>query len=163
MNGFLETWQFTRGRLAQSWDGLSESQLHWRSPEGEGPIADILAHIAGCEHFLGKRILGEDPRATEADAYFDDSARAVFLNDKPFPWPVEDMTSEGLAKQLATSGAVAERALSTGDTTKDNIVPDSPLGVPIDGMGAAQRMAQHAAYHTGQIWMIRRHPAFPAE
>jgi len=161
MNGYLETWRFTRVRLAPSWEDLTDAQLAWKSPEGEGPIGDILAHIAGCEHFLGKRLLGEDPRATERDTKLDDSARAVFLNEDPFPWTPAEMSSAGLKQMLDETAASTERALSEGIAKNHDSDQDSPLGATIKGAGAAQRMAQHAGYHTGQIWMIRRHPEFP--
>ncbi|MBS1709178.1 MAG: DinB family protein [Armatimonadetes bacterium] len=161
MNGFLATWQFTRGRLAQSWEDLSDTQLHWRSPEGENSIAEILAHIAGCEHFLGKRLLSEDPVASAYDAKLDAGARAVFLNEESCPWSAEELGHDGLSAMLAASAATSERALGEGFEGRQDKEQDSPLGATITGFGAAQRMAQHAGYHTGQIWMLRRHPQFP--
>ncbi|MER3401941.1 MAG: hypothetical protein C4336_08465 [Armatimonadota bacterium] len=41
----------------------------------------------------------------------------------------------------------------TSDVLQKSVI--SPIGDPIDWREALIRVAQHASYHTGQIWLIR--------
>lgn len=154
---------FTRERLAGAWEDLEEEQLHWVPWSGAHSIAKILAHVAGAEHYLGSRILGIEPASNEEDARLDRAVVASFIEeDEPFPYTEDELTPDFLKSLLERSGAVARRAVS--NPTEEQLLRQfrAPLGNLITGRQALWRMAQHAGYHTGQVWTYRQHPDFPS-
>lgn len=162
MTEFGEVWLFTRERLAGAWEDLSEQQLHWAPWPGAHPIAEILAHVAGAEHYLGSRILGIEPAGNDEDARLDRAVIASFIQeDEPFPYAKEELTRRFIAALLERSGAIAKRAVSNPSEEQLRREFRAPFGNIITGRQALWRMAQHAGYHTGQIWTYRSHPQFP--
>lgn len=162
MTEFGEVWLFTRERLAGAWEDLAEEQLHWTPWHGAHTIAKILAHVAGSEHYLGSRILGVDPASNQEDVRLDRAVIASFIEEQePFPYSEEELTRGFVASLLERSGAIANRALSNPSDEQLQREFRAPLGNIITGRQALWRMAQHAAYHTGQIWTYRQHPQFP--
>jgi uncharacterized damage-inducible protein DinB len=49
MSEVAAVWRFTRRRLAQAIEGLTEVQLNWRLFDGAHSIAEYLYHVAGVE------------------------------------------------------------------------------------------------------------------
>lgn len=162
MNGFLLIWEFTRERLEQAWSDLTPEQLHWRMNDEAMTIAEMLLHIASAEHYMGHRMRGEDPRATAADEQLDRAVTDSFLNDLPYPFSKEEMTKEFIHRTLAKTAAEVRPVIEKLDKEMLERRFISPLGPEIDGLGGLQRICQHSAYHTGQIWQIRLSPGFPA-
>ncbi|MER3462227.1 MAG: hypothetical protein C4342_04295 [Armatimonadota bacterium] len=159
---FGEVWLFTRERLAGAWEDLREQQLHWTPWPGAHSIAKILAHVAGAEHYLGSRILGIEPGGNDEDARLDRAVIASFIEeDEPFPYAEEELTHSFVSSLLERSGAIAKRAVSHPSEEQLQRQFRAPLGNTITGRQALWRMAQHAGYHTGQIWTYRQHPEFP--
>jgi hypothetical protein len=161
MNGYLETWRFTRERMQQSWEDLSLEQLHWRLHEDSASIAEHLLHVCGGEHWLGRRMRRIDPRPTEFDQKVDLCVRDGFLNDNPFPFTREEMDHSLIQRILDKTASEIDPMMS--NITDDLLASEfeTPLGPTADGIGGLNRLAQHPAYHTGQIWTIRLHPDFP--
>ncbi len=162
MNGFLLIWEFTRERLEQSWADLSPEQLHWRMHPEAMTIAEMLLHIASAEHYMSRRMRGEEPRGSTADAKLDRAVTDSFLNDLPYPFTPEEMTQEFIHRTLAKTAAEVRPLLEKLDEEALNRRFTSPLGPEIDGVGGLKRICQHSAYHTGQIWQIRLSPGFPS-
>lgn len=161
MNGFLETWEFTRVRLAQSIDDLTEEQGAWRPFPGANTITEMVFHLAGAEHWFGCRVLGVDPNSTEFERKLDNSVRAKFLTGDIFPFEGEELTLANAKQALEFSSKRARQFLT--EQTPEQLARqiESPLGPIVDGVGGLLRIAQHSAYHTGQIWTYRQMPGFP--
>jgi uncharacterized damage-inducible protein DinB len=162
MTEFAEVWLFTRERLAGSWEDLDDSQLRWRPWEGAHSIAQMLAHVAGAEHYLACRTLGRDPHATPDEQRLDRAVIASFIQEtEPFPFADEELTRPFLERLLNSAAALAREALENPTAEQLQREFPSPLGPIITGRQALWRMAQHPAYHTGQIWLYRLSPTFP--
>ncbi|GIV03104.1 MAG: hypothetical protein KatS3mg015_1934 [Fimbriimonadales bacterium] len=162
MTEFAEVWLFTRERLAGAWEDLDDRQLRWRPWRDAHSIAQMLAHVAGSEHYLGCRILGRDPHTTPEDQRLDRAVIASFIEEQePFPFSDEELTKSFLSRLLDRSAAIAREAIANPTMEQLQREFRSPLGPTITGRQALWRMAQHAAYHTGQIWIYRMSPEFP--
>lgn len=160
MNDTAVVWQFTRIRLAQSIDGLIDAQLNWRMYEGAHSIAEYLYHVAGAELYWAHHLGGWQP----ADA-FEAGVLACctnsFLNEKPFPLSPSLCNPRDVARALSLS--YEQLAPIIESPTPEQLAKPlrSPIGDAITGREGLIRVAQHAAYHTRQIWLIRMHPGFP--
>jgi len=161
MNGFLQTWEFTRTRLAQAIDDLSEEQAAWRPFPGANTITEMVFHMAGAEHWFGCRVLGEDPGSTDFERKLDNSVRAQFLTGDIFPFEGADLTLAKAKEALEFSSVRARRFLTSQTAEELSRQIESPMGPIVDGVGGLLRIAQHCAYHTGQIWTYRQMPGFP--
>lgn len=164
MTEFAEVWHFTRFRLAQAIEGLSPEQVTWRLYPEAHNIAEIVYHIAGCEHYWAARMTGRDPAATDFEALLDLAVHEGFLREGvggPFR-EARDLNIEALEKALAFTGAKLRPVIEgpTGAQLAMQMV--SPIGNEVTGAEGLARLSQHAGYHTGQIWMIRMSPGFPA-
>lgn len=162
MDHLYDVWLFTRQRLDQSIEGLSEAQAAWRPHETAHTIAEMLYHVAGAEHWMATRLLGLDPEATERDKKIDRSVRASFITDDPFPFGAGECTLADARLALAETAPLAERVLKNPGPEILEKPLETPLGPVVEGVGGLWRIAQHAAYHTGQIWTYRSLPGFPA-
>ena len=163
MNQKAEIWLFTRARLAAAHKDLSDAQLAWRPHESAHSIFEYLYHLAGAEHYWATRLQGLDPRATEYEGLLDAAVKDDFLQEASFPfdssWFTRDKVEQALAHAYAEFHPVMTEP--TPEMLSRQVV--SPIGDSIDGAEGLTRIAQHAAYHTGQIWFIRMMPGFPQE
>ena len=161
MTEFAEVWQFGRGRLKATYERLSDEQMKWRPFPGGHCIYEYLFHVAGAEHYWATRLAGADPSATEFDAKLDKAVRNGFLLDEPFPFSEGEFRLElaikALDKAYAEIGPIIEKP--TAEQLAMQI--ESPIGPVVSGREGFHRIAQHAAYHTGQIWLLRLDPRFP--
>jgi len=160
MHDLLTIWQFTRTRLAQAIAGLNEAQLNWRLFEGAHSIAEYLYHVAGAELYWAHH-LGRWQPADEFEAGVLACATDSFLNEKPFPLPQSVCTLYDVERALNLSRAHLSPILESPTPEQLAKPVRSPIGDPVTGREGLIRVAQHAAYHTGQIWLMRMHPAFP--
>lgn len=160
MSDLASVWRFTRIRLAQAIEGLTDAQLSWRLFEGAHSIAEYLYHVAGVELYWAHHLASWQP----ADA-FEAGVLACtcdsFLNEKPFPLS-QSLCNTADVKRALELASERFAPLIESPTPEQLAKPvRSPIGDPIDGREGLVRAAQHAAYHTGQIWLMRMHPNFP--
>lgn len=150
-----DVWRFTRARLAQSLDGLDESAGNLSAFPGGHTIAEIVLHIAGAEHYWWARMAEVSAGHPEFDAKLDAAVIDGFLRDAPVPFEPDEITlANGIAKLEAMRPRI--EALYFGASEEQLGIPMiSPIGDPVDGREGLIRLAQHAGYHTGQIWQIR--------
>jgi uncharacterized damage-inducible protein DinB len=161
MQSLNEIWRFTRERLKPAYQDLSDEQLCWRPHDEAHSIAEIVYHIAGAEHYWATRLSQRDSRATEWEDKLDRAVIEGFLKEAPCPFEPHEMTKELLDQALEFTGFEVLPLLEN-PTEKELEMPIvSPIGDQIDGRQGLIRMAQHAAYHTGQIWVYRMDPRFP--
>lgn len=154
-------WRFTRQRLAQSLEGLSDSAIRWRQHHCSHTIGEILYHVAGAEHYWGTRILESDPNATELGRKLERATYDGFLRDGACPFGESEMTLGHCLDALNYTEEQIRAVFATSDSARLQLRLTSPIGDPVTVREGLARLAQHAGYHTGQVWMIRTHPDFP--
>ncbi|MFQ3611816.1 MAG: DinB family protein [Fimbriimonadales bacterium] len=160
MEALAELWRFTRLRLDQAIADLDDTGLNWRLFEGAHSIAEYLYHVAGVELYWAHHLGGYTP-SDEWEWGVLRCATDSFLREAPFPLPPSACTVEQVRRALERSAELF-RPLIEHSTPEQLAQPvTSPIGDPITGREGLIRAAQHASYHTGQIWLMRMHPQFP--
>lgn len=163
MNALHDVWEFTRQRLDQSLDGLSLAQLEWRPYEESHPTFDLVYHICGAEHYWASRLGGTDPAENEYAARLDKAVHDGFLREGTAPFGAPEFRSIAELRKAMDYTAAEVRALHKNLSQDVLDMPLlSPIGDPVTGYQGLIRLAQHAGYHTGQIWIYRMDPRFPA-
>ena len=160
MSPYGEIWQFTRERLAQSYQDLSPSQILWRPYPGGHNAGELIYHIAGVEAWFATRMTGGD--ATADVQRLMEAARATFITEDSFPYGDDDMEMARLDAVLAQAADLVGpvvRNPTEGQLTMD---VETVIGPVVSGVACLWRLAQHAAYHTGQIWTYRQDPDLPS-
>lgn len=150
-----QVWAFTRVRLQKSIEDLSDDQIRQASYPGGHSIGQIVAHIAGAEHYWAARMTGQDPDATELDAKLDRAIMDGFLRDGDCPFSDEELSLEGVQSLLDYSKSQIRPLYENPTAEQLAFRMKSPIGDDVDGHEGLIRLAQHAGYHTGQIWTIR--------
>lgn len=154
-------WQFTRKRLADVLDGLSDAQLRFRPfPTGHS-AGEYALHVAGAECYWATWLsagLAPSPVADRLE-------RAVFggfLAEGPFEFSDEEITVSSVRDALDYSGSLIRPIITAPSQEQLAASLISPIGDPVDGLAGLARLAQHAGYHTGQIVLLTQHPEFPS-
>lgn len=161
MTDFAQVWHFTRFRLNEAIHDLSDAQLCWRLRENSHTIGEIVYHIAGAEHYWGTRLSSKSPDANEYDARLDSAVHDGFLREGGSPFAESEMTAAGIQKALSQSFEELKPVIESPTKAQLAMELTSPVGDEVTGRTGLARVAQHAGYHTGQIWMIRMDPRFP--
>ncbi len=160
MSELAAVWRFTRLRLAQAIEGLTDAQLNWRMFTRAHSIVEYLYHVAGGELYWAHHLGDWQP----ADAFEAGVLACItdsFLNEKPFPMPDAACNAESVARALELAYAQFAPLIESPTAEQLNKPARSPIGDAITGREGLIRAAQHAGYHTGQIWLMRMHPEFP--
>jgi uncharacterized damage-inducible protein DinB len=154
-----EIWNFTRLRLEPALAGITERQLQWKPFPKAHSIGEYLLHIAGAECFWATR-LGGLP-TTERDELLVRCLMLDFLEVGVFPVPNESITVERALDDLRYGGERVRQLIEHPTQAQLDMPLISPMGDPIDGRQGLWRLAQHAAYHTGQIVLLQQMPDYP--
>lgn len=162
MSEYAIVWKFCRERLHQAVSDLTDEQVRWRPHPDAHTICELLYHMAGAEHYFWARLTGSDPAATPYEAKLDAAVRDNFLREAEFPFGPDEQTKEKALAALEFSAAQIGPVIENPTEEQKRRKMISPIGPEIEGEGGLTRIAQHAAYHTGQIWMMRMDPRFPA-
>ena len=163
LTDLVEVWNWSRIQLDEAVEGLSGDQLAWRLYAAAHNIQEICYHVAGSEHYWASRILGRDPRATPFEALLDQAVLEGFLREDvggPFRSP-EEGTPEAIENALAFTRNEFLSCVENASVEQRQMEIVGPAGERIQGSQALARVAQHVAYHTGQIWLIAMSPKFP--
>jgi uncharacterized damage-inducible protein DinB len=161
VNDLHAVWLFTRQRLGPAHEGLTAQQLLWQPYVSGHCISEYLLHIAGAEHYWASRLTGRDPAATEFEGRLDRAVIDGFLADRPFPFPGYELTRDVVEQALAFTFAEVRAIFENPTQQQLEMALVSPIGDDVTGREGLIRLAQHAAYHTGQIWLLRQDPRFP--
>jgi len=156
---FHASWTLSRSRFLAEYEGLTHEQLNWRIQPGTLTLAEAALHVAGVEVKFGSAMLSLEPEGELARIL--SAGTDGVVNDKPFPYSVEELTPEFVADALAQSKAVVEPVLLDPNTERREVTMISALGPVITGEGAMARLGFHSAYHQGQAYLIRHAPGFP--
>lgn len=162
MSELGDVWRFTRARLDQAIEGLTPHQLAWRPFPEVHSIGEIVYHVAACEHYWAARLMERNPASSEHHARLERAVHDGFLREGASPFPAEEMTPHALRAVLDETAAELEPIMEAPNPRQLEMSLISPIGDPVDGRSGLTRLAQHAGYHTGQIWLIRMMPGFPA-
>ena len=158
MSDLADVWGLTRTRLAASYEDLSDDQLRWRPHEDAHNIGEILYHVAGAEQYWWSRL--SQSRAG-MDERLEGAVKDGFLREAPSPYSGDDLSVDRIDATLAFTKERILPILVAPSTEQLSMTIESPIGDQITGREGLIRLVQHAAYHTGQIWMIRMSPGFP--
>ncbi len=160
MNDAYAAWSLSRDRFVASISDLNAEQLNYRLFPATLTIAEMAVHVAGVEIYFGNGML-KDQLSPEF-AMLLRAAMDGVANDRPFPFTPQELTPEFVAETLAAARSYVEPLIQnpTAEARAAEIV--SVLGPLISGSGALARFAFHAAYHHGQVYLIRACPSFPA-
>ena len=160
MNDAYAAWSLSRDRFVASISDLNTEQLNYRLFPGTLTIGEMAVHIAGVDIYFSNGMLGGGLPPDLARLLR--AAMDSVANDRPFPFAPEELTPEFVAETLATARTFVEPLIQnpTAEARAAEIV--SVLGPVISGSGALARFAFHAAYHHGQVYLIRACPSFPA-
>lgn len=146
----------------QSFEDLNDTQMEWRQHSAGHTIFELLYHVAGAEHYWASRLKG---KSGPTDPFLQLLDRAVFegfLRDGPTEFGPEYRTKAKIVETLCFTYTELEPILRTPNVEQRQMPLTSPIGDAVTGEIGMIRVAQHAAYHTGQIWTIRMDPRFPA-
>jgi hypothetical protein len=160
MSQYGEVWTFTRGRLEQAYQDLSDAQLRWRPHPESHCIGEMVYHVAGVEIWFGLQM--SDTKRTAELAKLSEAARASYITGDPFPFDDSDMTKQALDAALETAYEVVGPVIENPSSEQLTMQVETVIGPVVNGVACLWRIAQHAAYHTGQIWTYRMDPGFPA-
>jgi hypothetical protein len=160
MSDFHTAWTISRGRFVAELEGLTHEQLSWRIHPGTLTLAEAALHVAGVEVKFGSPLLGTQPEGEMARIAA--AATEGVVNDNPFPFTDEEMTPEFVARALDEAKTLVEPALLDPTPERRAVSMVSALGPVITGEGALARLAFHAGYHQGQVYLIRHAPGFPS-
>jgi hypothetical protein len=157
MSDFAVTWDLVRGRFLGALEGLTDEQLNRRLHKNALSIGEMALHVAGVEVYFSYQLTstpieGEVARLAAA-------ATDGVVNDKPFPYSVEEITLAKVAEALALGKAAVEPLITNPDPYREVKIV-SALGPVIDGTGAFARLAYHPAYHQAQVYLTRSAPDF---
>lgn len=161
MSELGDVWRFTRKRLDEAIQGLSPSQLSWKAHEGAHSIAEIVYHVAACEHYWAARISNAAPARDHFEERLEQAVHDGFLRDGDSPFGQDDATPEDLRQALDRTAAEIGPIYDLPTPDQLAMSFTSPIGDTVSGRDGLTRLAQHAGYHTGQIWMLRLDPRFP--
>lgn len=161
MNDFAATWRFTRVRLNEATRDLSAEQMGFRMHEQAHTMFELLYHIAGAEHYWAARLSGRDPAPNDYEAKLDAAVKDGFLRDGGCPFGAEEMTIPLVSAALEYAARELGEVLDNLSAEQRAMTLISPIGDEVTGEQGLARIAQHAGYHTGQIWLLRMHPSFP--
>jgi hypothetical protein len=118
--------------------------------------------MAGAEHYWATRMTDRDPRANPWEEKLDKAVREGFLLDNTSsPFGPEDMKPDLVAKALDCSYTSLKPIIENPTQEQLEMRLISPIGPEVSGYEGLIRIAQHAGYHAGQIWIIRSLPDFP--
>lgn len=158
VNGFVETWNLTRGRFSDSFAGWSHDQLHFRCFPDSMTAAEMALHVAGVEVRFSSDLL-QIP-LTESQKRLANCATDGSLNDNPFPFSKEEMTADFIRESLELSAEFAKKLFEADPHVYEREIK-SALGPMINGYGAMARIAFHSGYHGAQVYMTKCSPDFP--
>lgn len=155
MTDLGKVWAFTRYRLEKAIEDLTDEQIQKPPFPGGHSIGEIVAHIAGAEHYWAARLLQRDPDETELDAKLDLAIHDGFLRSGNSPFTLEELTLEKLQALLAYTDGQIRPLFENPTEAQLSFRMKSPIGDDVSGEEGLIRLAQHAGYHTGQVWTIR--------
>ncbi len=123
--------------------GVSETDAARRPPGGAHSIWEITLHIAAWANEVAERLRGREPRAPDEG-----------------DWPVTGGSwAEAVerVREARDNAVTAAENLTESDLEKRiGTTHDAELATGFSYRGSIEGLAQHNAYHAGQIMVLRR-------
>ncbi len=161
IQGVASVWQFTRVRLDHALEGLTGEQWIWRPHPQAHSIAELAMHVAGAEFYWWSRLTNLRPSSPDYDERLDRAVIDGYLSESDFPYSPEELTQDFVRAKLKSMQSRMEELFRHLNDHQLSMTLTSPIGDILTGYGGLTRLAQHAGYHTGQIWLMRMMPDFP--
>lgn len=158
MNDFRMTWDLSRGRFIESFSNFNQEQLNWRMHPNTLTIAEMALHVAGVEVSFAAQLMGM--ALDEEQELIRACSTQGVVNDDPFPISHELLTPQYVKKAMQVGKNFAETLFVQGEGLRQKELK-SALGPIITGEGAFARLAMHALYHQGQVYLMATDPRFP--
>jgi uncharacterized damage-inducible protein DinB len=134
--------------LAALLDGLDAAEAHGHPIAGAHSPWEVVAHVAAWTREVARRLRGGTPATPEA-------------GDWPAP-PAASTPAAWAAARAELAAAHADVLAALDECPPDRLdapvgnVRDPALGSGLTHAGMVRGLAQHHAYHGGQIAMLRR-------
>lgn len=162
MSELGDVWRFTRKRLDEALHGLTPQQLSWKAHEKGHSIAEIAYHVAACEHYWATRLTDSEPVVDDFTSRLERAVHEGFLREGDSPFGQSDADPDALRDALDRTAKEIGPVFELPTPAQLSMPLISPNGDSVTGRDGLTRLAQHAGYHAGQIWMLRLDPRFPA-
>jgi hypothetical protein len=159
MSDFKTAWQLSRKRFVDAVSDLDGAALNWRLHPESLTIGEMAIHVAGVEVSFISQLL--DAPLDELPARLRSAATDGVVNDRPFPFSVEEITPDMVRRALEVAQSMVEPVIGHPSEAVRQKEIVSALGPTITGEGAFARLAFHPAYHQGQVHLLRTAPGFP--
>ncbi|HEY3782715.1 MAG TPA: DinB family protein [Fimbriimonadaceae bacterium] len=160
MTPYAEIWHLTRERLTEVCQDMTEEQANWRPFPGGHSTIEYLYHVAGVELYFTEVLTDTQPKDEYEKKIYAAFAN-TFMKEGEFPFAGSELTLEKAAAALEYTGKLFGPLIEAGDEGVLNKPLISAQGAKTDGRGAFVRAAQHSAYHTGQIYLMKCDPGYP--
>lgn len=156
MTDLAAVWHFTRGRLDATLAGLTNEDMDHRAFTGAHTIFEMVYHVCGAEHYWASRLHGTPLADEELAAKLELALFNGFLREGKPPFGAEWHTRERMEDVLRQTFAMLKPIMEHPTPAQLEQPMVSPIGDPVTGKQGLTRLAQHAGYHTGQIYIIRQ-------
>lgn len=160
MSQFRTSWELCRKRFLDELEGLSDQQLLWKLYPGSLSIGEMALHVAGVEVLFASQL--RDLELDEFSSLVRRSATEGVVDDLPFPFAAEEITSPNIARAFARALEMVKPMMDEPGADLLSKQIKSALGPIITGEGALARLAFHPAYHQGQAYQLKNSPEFPS-
>jgi hypothetical protein len=119
----------------------------------------MLYHLAAIEMYWPAKVYG--PPSDPELAFLVDHSIDGFLNTQESSFKGEEFRDIERAQRVLSISAQHIEKLYGAPEDVLNQEATAPMGDTIKVREGISRVAQHAGYHTGQIWIYRMDPRFP--
>lgn len=154
MHPFGEVWIFTLKRLHSTLNAMNDHQASARAFEGGHSTIEYCLHIAGAEHYWASRLGACSP--SERGTQLERCLFEGFLNEGPFPTELSNYTLSSAIEALEWTHSLIMPVYEAPTERQLSLELVSPIGDSVTGREGLLRLAQHAAYHTGQIVLLQQ-------
>lgn len=152
MHPFGEVWRFTRTRLSSALDSMSERTAQFRAFASGHNTIEYCLHIAAAEHYWAHR-LGSCPESARG-TLLERCLFEGFLHDGSFPAEFAEFNLKQAVGELDWTMSLIQPVFDSPTESQVSMELTSPIGDAVLGREGLMRLAQHAAYHTGQIVLL---------
>lgn len=154
MHAFGEVWSFTRMRLQTTLASVSEAAAQARAHDAGHSTIEYCLHIAGAEHYWARRLGG--CAESERGALLERCLFEGYLHEGDFPSYFSNWSLSQAKGELDWTEGLIRPIFESPSEEQLNKELVSPIGDVVTGREGLLRLAQHAAYHTGQIVLLQQ-------
>jgi hypothetical protein len=162
----------TRQGIIDATKGLSDAQWKFKAGPDRWSVAETLEHITLAEDFIfgniTEKVMAAPAGAADRDIAKTDVAVIAMVPDRSHkfqaPPPLVPTGRWTPAETLDHFLKAREKTIEYMKNTQDlraHVVPETPLGMPLDGYEFLLFLTAHSERHTKQILEVKADPNFP--